>query len=106
MDPPASTSDTITRSHIPLTKLGLVPFTPSKHHTTACLDTIFFDKSRKTIVRRSGKHLNIGTQTDVITVTEKIVVKKTNQDPKFLASVSITAAQANANNVDKLMEDA
>ena len=92
--------------HVSLAKLGLVPFTPSKHHAVACLDTIFFDKSKKTIVRSSEKRLKIGTQPDVITMTEKTVVENTNQDPKFLASVSIAATQVNANNVDKLMEDA
>ena len=80
----ASSNDTIIGGHIPLFELGLVPLTPSEHHTVACLDIIFFDKSRKTIVRRLEKRLKIGTQLDVITVTEKIVVEHTNQDPKFL----------------------
>ena len=69
------------------------------------LDTIFFDKSRKTIVRRSEKRLKIGTKPDVITVTEKTIVKKTNQDPKLLALVRVATIQANANKVDILMED-
>ena len=73
MDPPAF--DMITVGHIPLAKLGLVPFTPSNHHTVACLDTIFFDKASKTIVRRSKKRLNIGTQPDVIILTKKTVVE-------------------------------
>ena len=74
----ASSNDTIIGGHIPLFELGLVPLTPSEHHTVACLDIIFFDKSMKTIVRRSEKRLNIGTQLDVITVTEKTVVEQTN----------------------------
>ena len=40
----------------------------------------------------------------MIIVTKKTFVEKTNQDPKFLASVSIATTQANADNVDKLIE--
>ena len=50
--------------------------------------------------------LKIGTQPNTITVTEKTIVEKTNQDPKFLASISVVTAQVNADNVEKLMEDA
>ena len=78
MDPPTSSSGIIIGGNVPLAELGLVPFTPSKHHTVACLDTISFDKERKTIVRRSEKRLNIGTQPDVVTLTKKIVVEHTN----------------------------
>ena len=74
MDPPTSTSDMIIEVHIPFTELGLVPFTPSKHHVVASLDTIFFDKNKKNIFRRSKRRLNIGDQTDAITVTEKTVM--------------------------------
>ena len=105
-DPPSSSSGTITSDHVRLSELGLLLFTPSRYHAMACLDTIFFDKNRKTIVRISEKRLKIDTQPSVITVTEKTMVEKTNQEPKFLALVSIAATQANANNVDKLMEDA
>ena len=52
IDPLAPSSDTITTGHIPLVELGLVPFIPSKKHVVACLNTIFFDKNKKTIVRR------------------------------------------------------
>ena len=50
--------------------------------------------------------LKIGTQPNAIIVTEKTIVEKTNQDPKFLASISVVTAQVNADNVEKLMEDA
>ena len=106
MHHPAPSSDMITRGNVLLAELVLVPFTPSKHHAVACLGTIFFDKSMKTIVRRSEKMLKIGTQPNTITVTEKTIVEKTNQDPKFLASISVVTAQVNADNVEKLMEDA
>ena len=106
VDPLSLASDMIIGGHVPLAELGLFLFTPSKHHIVACLDTIFFERNKKTIVRRSEKILKVDTQPDVITMTEKNVVEKTNQDPKFLASISVAAAQANADKVEKLMEDA
>ena len=91
--------------HLPLAELGLVPFTPSKHHAVACLDTIFFDPKKKTIVWRSEKRLRIDTQPKVVTTTDKIIVQDANQDPVFLASVIIAATQDNADDVGKLVED-
>ena len=40
----------------------------------------------------------------MITVAKKTVVECANQDPKFLASISIEATQDNVDNVDKLVE--
>ena len=64
-----------------------------------------FYPKKKTIFRRLKKRLKVGTQPDVVTVTEKSVMQGTNQDPVFLASVNIVASQANADNVGKLVED-
>ena len=58
----------------------------------------------KTILRRLEKRLKIETQPDVIIVAEKNFVEPTNQDPKFLASVSIAATQTNVDNFDNLVE--
>ena len=51
-NPPSPSGDTIIGGHIPLAELGLVPFIPSKKHTVANLNTILFDKNKKTIVIR------------------------------------------------------
>ena len=91
-EPPASSSGTMTDGHIPFGELGLTPFTPSKKHTVSCLYTIIVDKSRKTISRRSEKRLNMGTQADVVTVTESIIMEGTHKDLKFMTSVTIAAA--------------
>ena len=57
IDPLAPSRDTLIGGHIPLAELGLVPFIPSKKHTVANLNTILFDKNKKTIVIRSKKRL-------------------------------------------------
>ena len=58
-----------------MVELGLVPFTPSKQHEVACMENVFFDPKRKSIVWRTEKTLNMGTQPEITTVTEKMVVK-------------------------------
>ena len=104
IDPPAPSSDTITRGHIPFAELGLVSFTPSKKHAVACLDKVVFDPLRKTIVQRPEKKLKVGTQPEVITVTEKSVMKGTDDDPQLMALIDVAAAQENFYNVDRLKE--
>ena len=62
-----------------MVELGLVPFTSSKQHEVASLDHVFFDPKRKSIVWRSEKTLKMGTQPEVTTVSEKIVVKNVEE---------------------------
>ena len=94
----------MTEGHLPFTELGIVPFTPSKQHAIACLDKVVFDPKWKTIIWRSEKKLKAGTQLEVITVTERAVMKGTDEDPQLMASMSVAATQANAYNVGRLKE--
>ena len=104
-EPLASSGGTITGDHTPFVVIGLTPFTPSNQHIVDRLNTIGFYKTRNTITRRSQKRLKMGMQTDVVTMTENTIMEGTHKDPKFMASVNIAAVQANANNVDRFMED-
>ena len=61
-DPPSTSSGIITRGHLPLAELGLMPFTLPKHHAVACLDMVFFDPNKKAIVWRLENKLKVGTQ--------------------------------------------
>ena len=47
----------------------------------------------------------MGSQDDVVTVTESTVMEGTHKDTKFIASMNVAAAQSNADNVDRLMEN-
>ena len=105
LDPLGSTSEIMTGGHIPFGELSLTPFTPSKKHIMAHLDTIIFEKKRNIIMRRSEKILKMGTQVDVVTVTENTIMEGTHKDPKSMASVNIAAAQAGTDNVDRLIDD-
>lgn len=47
--------------------------------------------------------MKMTAQPDIVTVTENTLVEGTQKDPKFTASVNVAAAQASADNVDKLL---
>ena len=53
---------------------------------------------------KTKKNLRIGNQPPVTTVTERIVVKNVEDNPKQLDSLGIANAHANAHNIDKLTE--
>ena len=87
-----------------MVELGLVLFAPSKQHEVACLEDVFFDPKRKSIVWKTEKTLKMGTQPGITTVTKKTVVRNVEEDPKQMASMGIATATANAHNISKLTE--
>ena len=91
LNPLGTTSETLTSGHIPFEELRLTLFTPSKKHTVDCLETIIFHKTKKTIMIRLEKRLKMGTQSDVVIVTENTIMEGTHKDLKFTASVNIAA---------------
>ena len=95
----------MTDGHIPFGEIRITPFTPSKQHIVAHLDTIIFDKTRNTIMRRSEKILKMGTQAEVVTVTKNTIMEGTHKDPKFMDSVNIEDAQVSTNNINQLMDN-
>ena len=56
-------------------------------------------------VWRSEKKLKVSTHPEVIIVTERVVMKGTDEDPQLMASMSVVTTQENAYNVDKLKEN-
>ena len=47
----------------------------------------------------------MGDQPVAVMVTEKTVMHRTDEDPRFFAMVGVAASQANIVNVSKLVED-
>ena len=105
LEPPPSPGGTIIGEQIPFGELGLTPFTPSRKHMVALLDTIIFYKLRKNITKRSEKRLNMGSHAHMVIGTENTIMEGTHKDPKFMASMNIEFAQANADNIDHFMEN-
>ena len=56
----ATSSSILTGGHVPISEMGLVPFTPSKQYDVACLEDIHFDPKMKYIVWRIEKNLKVG----------------------------------------------
>ena len=62
---PSTSGSIVTGGHLPMVEMGLVPFTPSKQHEVACLENVFFDLKRKSIVWRIEKTLKTRTQPEI-----------------------------------------
>ena len=87
-----------------MVELGLVPFTPSKQHEVACLENVYFDPKRNSIVWRKEKNLKMGIQPEITIVTKKTVIKYVEGYPKQMSSMGIATAHANSHNISKLTE--
>ena len=83
----------------------LIPFTPSQGQEVADLNTIFYDKNKKRIVMRTENMVDTGKMHIGVMVTKKKFVHVTNKDPKLLAMEGVASTLANADNVDKMVDD-
>ena len=101
---PSTSSNILTGGHLPMVELGLVPYSPYKHHEVACLEDVYFNPKRKAIVRKNENTLKMGTQPEITIVTEKTVLKNVEEDPMQMASMGVAAATANAHNISMLTE--
>ena len=68
------------------------------------MNTIFYDKAKKRIVRRMEKKVNTGGKKGVM-VNEKIVVHGIDKDPRLMARDGVATILATEDNVDKIMTD-
>ena len=103
-DLPSTLENILTRGNLPLVELEFVPFTPSKKYEVAFLEVVQFDPKKNSIMWKTEKTLRIGNQPPVTTVTERIVVKNVEDNPKQLASLGIANAYVNAHNIHKLAQ--
>ena len=71
----STSSNILTGGHLAMVVLGMVPFTPSKQNEVACLEDVYFDPKRKSIVWKNEKTLKMGTQSGITTVIEKTTMK-------------------------------
>ena len=90
------------RNPIPTLGIELIPFIPSQEEEVADMNTMFYDKAKKRIVRRMEKKVDTGEKKGVM-VTEKTIVHGTNKDPRLMARAGVASALANEDNVDKIM---
>ena len=62
----------------------LIPFIPTEGEEVPYFNTIFYDKEKKRIAKRTEKKVNTGGKPGVM-VTNKIVVHGTHKDPCLIA---------------------
>ena len=84
--------------------IELIPFTPTEEDEVPNLNTIFYDKVKKRIVKRTERKVNTGAKKGVM-VTRKAVVHSTDKDPILMAKASVATTLACEDNFDKIMTD-
>ena len=82
----------------------MIPFNLIEGDEVPNLNTIFYDKSKKRIVKRRTKKVNTGGKTGVM-MTEKEVVHGTDKDPRLMARAGVAPALATEDNVGIIMTD-
>ena len=68
------------------------------------LNTIFYDKEEKRIVRRTEKKVNTGGKKGVM-VNERTIVHGTDKDPRLMARAGVATTLATEDNMDRIMTD-
>ena len=66
--------------------------------------TIFYDKKKKRIVKRTEKRVETRGQSGKM-ITDKTVVHGTDADPRLIARAGVALTQATEDNVERLMMD-
>ena len=66
--------------------------------------TIFYDKEKKRIVKRTEKKVEMGGQSGKM-ITDKTLVHGTDAGPRLTERAGVEKTQATKDNVDKLMTD-
>ena len=84
--------------------LKLVPFEQKIGEEVSDFNTIFYDRVRKRIVKRTEKKVETrGLYGKMITDTT--VVYETDRDPRFTIRAGAALIHASEDNVDKIMTD-
>ena len=66
--------------------------------------TIFYDKEKKRIVKRTKKKVETGGQSGKM-ITDKTMVYGTDADPRLTVRAGVALTQDTEDNVDRLMTD-
>ena len=80
LEPIVSSSSIVGETPFSVFGIELIPFTPTEGEEVPNLNTIFYDKVKKRIVKRMEKKVNTGGKIGVM-VTYKVVFHGTDQDP-------------------------
>ena len=84
-------------------EFDLIPFMPTKGEEIPDFNTIFYDKEKKRIVKRTEKKVDTGGKPGRM-MTDK-TVHGTHKDPRLMARAGVALTLANEDNVDRIMTD-
>ena len=84
--------------------LRLIPFEQNKGEEVLDFKTIFYDKERKKIVKRTEIKVETGGQSGKM-INDTIVVYGTDKDPRFTIRAGAALIHAFEDNVDWIMTD-
>ena len=77
---------------------------PTEGEEIPDFNTIFYDKEKKRIVKRTEKKVDTGGNPRKM-VTDKTVVHGTHKDPRLIARDGVALTLANEDNMDRIMTD-
>ena len=84
--------------------LRIIPFEQKKGEEVLDFNTIFYDRERKRIVKRTERKVETEGQSGRM-INDTTIVYGTNKDPRFTIRVGAALIHASEDNVDRIMTD-
>ena len=100
--PEAAAGSTIGQAIVPT--LRLIPFEQKKGEKVSDFNTIFYDRERKRIVKRTERMVETEGQSSKM-INDTTVVYGTDKDPRFTIRAGAALIHASEDNVDRMMTD-
>ena len=87
-----------------VSRIELIPFIPTEGEEVPNMNTIYYDKVKKRIVKRIDKKVNNGGKLGVM-VTDKTMVHGTHKYPQLIARARVSLTLSTKDNMDRIMID-
>ena len=104
LEPVVPSSSIVGEGSVSISGVELIPFIPTKGEEVPNFNTIFYDKEKKRIVKRTEKKVDTGGKPGVM-VTDKMVVHDTHKHPRLVARDRVALNLSTEDNVDRIMTD-
>ena len=104
LDPIVPSTSIVGEGSVSIYGVELIPFIPTKGEEVPNFNTIFYDKEKKRIVKRTEKRVDTWGKPRVM-VIDKIVVHGTHKDPQLIARFGVSLTLGTKDNVDRIMTD-
>ena len=101
-DPEVAAASTPGQAMVPT--LRLIPFQQNKGEEVPDFNTVFYDKEKKRIVKRTERNIETGGLSGKM-INDTTIVYRTDRDPRFTIRVGDALIHASEDNVDKIMTD-